>query len=57
MKVMAVVVVVLMFGFVAGDFLGRWGGQARTEAVAHIGEWEITNYDLYGCCARCVPMI
>ncbi|MHC4540717.1 MAG: hypothetical protein ACYS74_13190 [Planctomycetota bacterium] len=48
MKVMAVVVVVLMFGFVAGDFLGRWGGQARTEAVAHIGEWEITNYDLYG---------
>ncbi|UCC99129.1 MAG: hypothetical protein JSW66_04430 [Phycisphaerales bacterium] len=48
MKVMAVVVVVLMFGFVAGDFLGRWGGQARTEAVAYIGEREITNYDLYG---------
>jgi hypothetical protein len=47
MKVMAVVVVVLMFGFVAGDFLSRWGGQTRTEAVAHIGKRRITNYDLY----------
>ena len=48
MKVMAVVVIVLMFVFVAGDFLAGWGRRGGgTEAVAYMGKRAITNYDLY----------
>ncbi len=47
MKVMAVVVIVLMFVFVAGDFLAGWGRRGvSTQAAAYIGTRAITNYDL-----------
>ena len=48
MKLMAVVVIVLMFVFVAGDFLTGWGtGQVDPGAVAFLGDKAVTNYEMY----------
>jgi hypothetical protein len=47
MKLMAVVVIALMFIFVAGDFIQRGNIQTSTQVVGHIGTQKITNYDLY----------
>jgi hypothetical protein len=44
MKLMAIVVIVLMFVFVAGDFLAGWGRrQANTRTVGYLGKQAITN--------------
>lgn len=47
MKLMAVVVIALMFIFVAGDFIQRGGRQTNTEVVGYMGTRKVTNYDLY----------
>jgi len=48
MKLMAVVVIVLMFVFVAGDFLAGWGRrQVDAGAVAFLGNKAVTNYEMY----------
>jgi len=47
MKLMAVVVIALMFIFVAGDFIQRGNRQTSTQVVGYIGTQKITNYDLY----------
>jgi len=47
MKLMAVVVIALMFIFVAGDFIQRGTGQTAKQVVGYIGTRKITNYDLY----------
>ena len=48
-KVMAVVVIVLMFAFVGGSYLSQLGQRRRTQlhkTVAYLRDKEITNYDL-----------
>lgn len=48
MKLMAVVVIVLMFVFVAGDFLAGWGRRhVESGAVAFLGKKPITNFEMY----------
>lgn len=48
MKLMAVVVIVLMFVFVAGDFLTGWGRRhVEMGAVAFLGDKAVTNYQMY----------
>ena len=47
MKLMAVVVIALMFIFVAGDFIQRGGRQTSTQVVGYMGTRKISNYDLY----------
>lgn len=47
MKLMAVVVIALMFVFVAGDFIQRGNRQTSTQVVGYIGTQKLTNYDLY----------
>jgi len=48
-KVMAVVVIILMFAFVGGSYLRQLGRRRRTQlhkTVAYFRDKEITNYDL-----------
>ena len=47
MKLMAVVVIALMFIFVAGDFIQQGNRQTNTQVVGYIGTRKVTNYDLY----------
>ena len=47
MKLMAVVVIALMFIFVAGDFIQRGNRSMGTRVIGHMGTRKITNYDLY----------
>ncbi len=47
MKLMAVVVIALMFIFVAGDFIQRGNRSTGTRVIGHMGTQKITNYDLY----------
>ena len=47
MKLMAVVVIALMFIFVAGDFIQRGNRRTGTQVIGHMGTQKVTNYDLY----------
>ncbi len=47
MKLMAVVVIALMFIFVAGDFIQRGNRSTATQVIGHMGAQKVTNYDLY----------
>ncbi len=48
MKLMAVVVIVLMFVFVAGDFLTGWGRRhVDAGTIAYLDDNAITNYEMY----------
>ena len=47
MKLMAVVVIALMFIFVAGDFIQRGNRSTGTRVIGHMGTQKVTNYDLY----------
>lgn len=47
MKLMAVVVIALMFIFVAGDFIQRGNRSTGTQVIGHMGTQKVTNYNLY----------